>query len=100
MLRAISEMVFKDEAKNDRKRLYFDLICGIICSVTALTGIIVVTIMYGITSIVGWLTGLTFWMLYLIFSLLFVCYGLYTKWKDKNFDEKAPRKDLKPPIVS
>jgi len=93
-------LVLKDVAKNERKKLYFDLICGVICSVTALTGIIVVTIMYGITDMVGWLTGLIFLILYLVLSLLLVCYGLYTKWKEKNFDENAPRKDLKPPIVS
>ena len=93
-------MAFKDEAKNERKKLYFDLICGIVCSTSALAGIIFVIVMYGISSMVNWLTGLIFLILYLVLSLLLVCYGLYTKWKEKNFDENAPRKDLKPPIVS
>ena len=93
-------MAFKDEAKNEREKLYFDLICGIVCSTSALAGIIFVTVMYGISSMVNWLTGLIFLILYLVLSLLLVCYGLYTKWKEKNFDENAPRKNLKQPIVS
>ena len=93
-------MVPKDKAKSERQKLYFDLICGIVCSTTALTGIIFVTLMYGITSMVGWLTGLSFWLLYFLFSLLLVFYGLYIRWKEKHFDELKPRKDLKPPVVS
>ena len=92
-------MVFKDEAKNEREKLYFDLICGIVCSTFALSGIIFVTVMYGITNMGSWLTGLTFWILYFLLSLLLMFYGIYTKWKEKNFDENAPRKDLRPPIV-
>ena len=93
-------MVLKDVAKNERKAVYFDLICGIVCSVSAFTALIFVTVMYGITNMVAWLTGSVFLILYLILSLSLICYGLYAKWKDKNFDEKSPRKDLKPPIVS
>ncbi|MHA2281458.1 MAG: hypothetical protein ACXAC5_11440 [Promethearchaeota archaeon] len=92
-------MVLKDEAKSERKRLYFDLICGAVCSITALSGIIFVFLMYGITDMAGWLTGLTFWIIYLIFSLFLISIGLYTRWKEKHFDDRPPRTDLKPPIV-
>ncbi len=92
-------MVLKDEIKSYRRSLYFDLICGIVCSTTALIGIIFSSIMHGITNMAGWLTGLIFCILYLIFSLFLISYGLYTMWKEKYFDDQAPRKDLKPPIV-
>ncbi|MHA1931128.1 MAG: hypothetical protein ACW96X_01235 [Promethearchaeota archaeon] len=92
-------MVLKDEVKSERKSLYFNLICGAVCSTTALAGIIFVSVMYEITNLANWLTGLTFWILYLIFSLSLIFYGFYTKWKEKHYDEHAPRKDLKPPIV-
>ena len=92
-------MVLKDQAKSECKSVYFDLICGVVCSITALTGIIFVSVMFEITNMVNWLSGLVFWILYLIFSLLLISYGFYTKWKEKHYDERAPRKDLKPPIV-
>ena len=60
-------MAFKDDTKNERKSLYFDLICGVICSTSALTGIIYVSVMHEITSVTGWLVGLTFWIFYLTF---------------------------------
>ena len=68
-------------------------------SIIALTSIIFVSIMYGITNMVGWLTGLTFWILFLILSLFLISIGFYTKWKENHFDDRTPRKDLKPPIV-
>ena len=69
------------------------------CSTTALSGLILVSIMYKITNIVGWLAGLTFWIFYFIFSLFLIAIGLYSRWKEKHFDEQKPRKDLKSPIV-
>ena len=72
------------EAKSERKKLYFDLICGIVSSVLALTGIIFFAIMYGITNMVGWFTGLTFWILYLMLSIFLMGIGFYTKWKEKQ----------------
>ncbi|MHA2182078.1 MAG: hypothetical protein ACXAAH_11715 [Promethearchaeota archaeon] len=92
-------MVLKDEAKSHRKAIYFDLICGTICSITALTGIIFVSITQTITNMSNWVTGLTFWILYLIFSLLLIGYGLFTKWREKRFENYVPKKDLKAPIV-
>ena len=92
-------MVLKDEAKSARKAIYFDLICGVVCSTTALTGIVFVSITQEITYMAGWVTGLTLWILYLIFSLFLITVGIYTWWREKLFDEQAPRKDLKPPII-
>lgn len=92
-------MKFNDETKNERKSLYFDLICGVICSSSALIGITVITFMHEITNKTGWIAGLTFWITYLVLSLVLVFFGLYTRWKDKHFDDQPPRKDLKPPIV-
>ncbi|MFW9823364.1 MAG: hypothetical protein ACFFE4_10540 [Candidatus Thorarchaeota archaeon] len=92
-------MVLKDEAKSHRRAIYFDLICGTICSITALSGIIFVSITQRITYMVGFLTGLSFWILYLIFSLFLIFLGIYTRWKEKHFDEQPLRRDLNPPIV-
>ncbi len=92
-------MVLKDKAKSERKSLYFDLICGVISSTSALIGIIFITFMHEITNMTGLLAGLTFWTAYLVFSLFLLSVGLYTRWKDKKFDNKPPRKDLKPQIV-
>lgn len=92
-------MGFDDETKNERKSLYFDLICGVILSSSALIGIIFVTFNHEITNVTGWLTGLTFWIIYFILSLALISFGLYTRWKDKHFDDQAIRKDLKQPIV-
>ena len=92
-------MVLKDQVKSARKSLYFDIICGGVCSITALTGIIFVSFVFEIPNMANWLAGLTFWILYLTFSLLLISYGLYTRWKEKHYEEQAPRKDLKPPIV-
>lgn len=92
-------MVLKDEAKSHRKAIYFDLICGVVCSTTALMGIIFISITQEITYMADWVTGLTFWIFYLIFSLFLISIGIYTSWKEKHFDDQAPRKDLNPPIV-
>lgn len=93
-------MVLKDEAKSSRKAIYFDLICGVVCSTTALTGIVFVSITQEITYMAGWVTGLTFWILYLIFSLFLISVGIYTWWREKHFDERKMKKDIKAPLVS
>ncbi|MHA2036325.1 MAG: hypothetical protein ACW98X_07815 [Promethearchaeota archaeon] len=89
----------EEKVKKERQQLYFDLICGVICSVTALSGIIYMTVVFGISDMSGWLVGFSFWMVYLIFSLFLISIGLYSRWKDKHFDDQTPRKDLKAPIV-
>jgi O-antigen/teichoic acid export membrane protein len=78
-----------DEAKSERKRLYFDLICGIVSSILALTGIIFFAVMYGITNMGGWLTGLVFWILYLSLSIFMISIGVYTKYKERKLFGKS-----------
>lgn len=78
-----------DQAKSERKRLYFDLICGIVSSVLALTGIIFFAVMYGISNMAGWLTGLVFWILYLLLSIFMISIGVYTKYKERQLFGKS-----------
>ncbi|MHA2282215.1 MAG: hypothetical protein ACXAC5_15335 [Promethearchaeota archaeon] len=92
----------KDIARKENQQLYFHLICGTICAITALTGIIFNAVVYRITSIEGFLTGLSFWIFYLVFSLFLIGVGIYTAHKEKKYGiiiKKRKRKDIKPPIV-
>ena len=89
----------RDKIKNERIRLYFDLICGVTSSVISLSGIIYVAILNRITSIEWFIAGLTFWVGYLLISILMISYGLYTHFKEKDFDETKHKKDIRAPIV-
>ena len=87
------------EIKTERRAIYFDIICGIISSVLALTGIAFAAISHRIYSM-GWFTvSVTFWTGYLLFSFFLIGLGIYTWKKEKNFDSIEPRKDIKAPIV-
>ncbi len=88
-----------NQIKNERKAIYFDLICGVISSVIALSGITFVAISGRVTSI-GWFTAsVVFWGLYFLFSILMIIFGLYSNYKSKNFDPSKYKKDIKPPII-
>lgn len=89
----------KSRIKRERQAIYFDLICGVTQSVISLTGAILTVILNGITNVGWFITGLTFWMFYLLFSLLMISYGIYSHFKEKNFDETNYKKDLRAPIV-
>ena len=93
-------MAFRDEAKNERKKIYFDIGCGIVFTTITLISVYFVNKEYGIRNKDGWYIGMTFIILYLIFCLFLLCLGIYSKWRENHADEKAPKKDLKPPIVS
>jgi len=85
--------------KDERKAIYFDIICGIISSVFALTILTVVAISHRIFSM-GWFTvSVIFWTGYLLSSFFLIGLGIYTLKKEKNFDSIEQRKDLKAPIV-
>lgn len=71
-----------NKEKSERKRLYFDLICGLVSSILAIIGIIFCAVMYGIKDMAGWLTGLVFWVLYFFLSVFLLSIGLYTKHKE------------------
>lgn len=87
------------EIKDERKAIYFDIICGIISSVLALTGIAFAAISHRIFSM-GWFTvSVIFWTGYLLISFFLIGLGIYTWKKEKNFDSIEQRKDLKAPIV-
>ncbi|MFW9819829.1 MAG: hypothetical protein ACFFE5_09485 [Candidatus Thorarchaeota archaeon] len=89
----------QDDAKDERAALYFDIVCGITSSIISLTGITFAVIFNRVAS-VGWFTiSLTFWGGYLAFSFYLIALGIYSWYREKNFDEHAPRKDLKAPIV-
>jgi len=90
----------KDDVTEENKKLWFDLICGAVFSILALTGIIVMSIMYGITNTAGFLIGLIFWSFYLLGSLLLMGWGIYTKKPGNKYGKKRKKKELRPPIVS
>ncbi|MFX1572561.1 MAG: phage holin family protein [Promethearchaeota archaeon] len=95
-------MGLKDEAKEERKRLYFDLICGTISAILAIVGILFFAIAYGITNRTGFLTGLIFWISYLILSVFLIGVGLYTKHQERKYGiyiKKKKKKEIKPPRV-
>ncbi len=89
----------KQRAKKERRAIYFDIICGILSSIISLSGIAYVAILNLVVNI-GWFTvGLTFWVGYLIFSIFLMGVGIYTWYKEKNFEKYEQKQDLKAPIV-
>ena len=93
-------MAFKDEAKNERKKYYFDIVCGLVFLTMALVGMYISNELYGITNNEGWFIGVTFCILCLIFYLALLFLGIYNKWKENHPDKKQPKKKLKAPLVS
>jgi hypothetical protein len=89
----------RKRAKKENQQLYFDLICGLISSIIAITAIIYVGLTQQIRSIGMYVTGLSFWIFYLCFSIFMICLGIYLWYKEKHWDEEMSRKDLKPPII-
>ena len=91
-------VIQKKRDKKDRQALYFDLICGIVSSILALTGISYVAITQKIRNMGMFITGASFWILSLILSIFLIGMGVYLWYKEKHWDEEKSRKDLKPPI--
>jgi ABC-type antimicrobial peptide transport system permease subunit len=90
-----------DHYKNERKQIYFDCICGTICSISAFIGIFVFTLQEGIVYPVYFALGLLFFSIYLSISLFVIGLGIYTYYKAKNYDPNTkPKKDLRAPMVS
>lgn len=92
-------MALKDREKQERKFLYFDLICGLVSSIISLIGIVYVGLTQEITHSDRFIVGLTFWIFYLIFSIFMICLGIYLWYREKYFDEEQYKNDLKAPIV-
>jgi hypothetical protein len=80
----------KSKEVEERKMLYFDLTCGIVSSIIALSGIISFAILYGITYWPGFFTGLIFWAFYLVLSIFMIGIGLYTKKKERELFGEQP----------
>lgn len=87
------------QSKNESRAIYFDIFCGITSCVIALTGIICAIIFKRVASI-GWFTiSITFFGGYLAFSFFLIGLGIYSWYKEKNFDKYDQKKDLRAPIV-
>ncbi len=87
------------EIKDERVAIYFDVICGLISSVLALSGLVYAAISNRIFNMGWFAVSVTFWTAYSLFSFFLIGLGIYTWKKNKNFDIKQLRKDLKAPIV-
>lgn len=94
-------MFSDDKIKRERIKIYFDCICGTICSLSALIGIFVFVLPSGdIQNITFFVIGATFWLGYFCLSLFLIGVGIYTYYQAKNFSPDGPKKKLKAPIVS
>ncbi len=88
------------DLKSERIQIYFDCICGSVCSITAFIGIFVFTQQKGILYPVNFTLGLTFWIGYFCISLFVIGLGVYTYYKAKQYDPDAvPKKKLRAPMV-
>jgi uncharacterized Tic20 family protein len=86
--------------KSYRIQIYFDCICGAISSILALIGIFVFTVQLGILNSTSFIIGLSFWIGYFALSLFVIGLGIYTYYREKNFNPDAiPKKKLKASIV-
>jgi len=87
------------EIKDERKAIYFDVICGLLSSILSLTGLAVAAISHRIFNMGWFAVSVTFWTAYLLFSFFLIGLGIYTWKMNKNFDTKKPSKDLRAPVV-
>jgi len=70
--------------KHERIQIYFDCICGIICSGLSISGMIITTILRRIFNPYWYTLSLTFWIIWLIFSIYLILLGIYTKRKEEE----------------
>ncbi len=91
-----------DIIKRERIQIYFDCICGTVCSISALIGIFFFVLPYHrVSNFTFFVIGTSFWFGYLFLSLFVIGVGIFTYYKAKNFSSDGPvRKKLKAPIVS
>ncbi len=88
------------DLESERKQIYFDCICGTICSITGLVGIYFLTLQEGILYPVNFVIGLIFMISYLFISIFVIGLGIYTYYKAKHYDPDAvPKKNLRAPMV-
>ncbi|MBY8988040.1 MAG: hypothetical protein KGD61_06260 [Candidatus Lokiarchaeota archaeon] len=86
--------------RDENIQIYFDCICGTICSVTALIGIFIIAQQVGILYPTSFIISLSFMIGYLAISLFVIGWGIHTYYRAKNFNPEAiPKKKLRAPIV-
>ena len=86
--------------KSERKAIYFDCIVGTVCAITAFIGIFYHTQQKGILYPVNFIVGLIFWFGYLGLSIFIMGLGIYTYYREKNFNPDAIlKKKLRAPMV-
>ena len=91
----------RNDIKSERIQIYFDCICGTICSISALFGIFFFMLPGGIKDFTFFVIGTTFWFGYLFLSLFIIGVGIHSYYQAKNFSLDGPvRKNLRAPIVS
>jgi len=95
-------MSMHKDLKSERIQIYFDCICGTVCSISALIGIFFFALpSRGVNDPTLFVIGTTFWFGYLFLSLFVIGVGIYTYYTAKNFSSDAPvGKKLKAPIIS
>jgi len=87
--------------KSKRIQIYFDCICGVVSSIIAVICIFFSVQQKGIFDPTFFIIGLSFWIGYLAVSIFLIGLGIYTYYREKNFNPDAiPKKKLKAPIVS
>ena len=90
----------RKNVKSERIQIYFDCICGTICSVSALFGIYLVTRQDGVKYPITFVIGLSFMIAYLVISLSVIGLGIATYYRAKNLEPDAiPKKKLRAPMV-
>ena len=86
--------------RNVRIAIYFDSVLGIVCGITAFLGIFFYTQQEGIVKPIIFTLGIIFWSSYLGLSIFMIGLGIYTYYREKNFDPDAiPKEKLRAPIV-
>jgi len=92
------------KVKNERIKIYFDLICGVISSSIAIFSIVFFTLIEEITNFtISYIIGLGFWIIWLLMSLFFIGVGIYTYYAEKNYDIRVKSRKLRKinaPIIS
>jgi hypothetical protein len=88
------------DIKSYRIQIYFDCICGTICSISALIGILFFTLKEGNPNPTYFIIGLSFWIGYLLISISIIGLGIYTYYREKRFNpEIIPKKKLRAPMI-
>ena len=85
--------------RGERIQIYFDCICGTICSIITIISLIITFINQRILNYTIFVISIVFFTSWLSLSVFIIFLGIYTWHKAKYFDETKQRKDLRPPII-